>query len=43
MARVNGGEWSMLPSAAGKADEALKFVTHLRIYFPDTKEPLTAN
>ena len=40
MARVNGGEWRTLPSAAGKSDDALKFVTHLRVYFPSTKEPL---
>jgi hypothetical protein len=40
MARLNGGYWTMLPKASGKEDEALKSVTHLRIYFPKTGEPL---
>jgi hypothetical protein len=39
MARIDGGSWGMLPPSAGKADEALKSVTHLRIYFPRTAEP----
>jgi hypothetical protein len=38
MARIDGGPWVMLPPSAGKADEALKSVTHLRIYFPRTTE-----
>ncbi|MDR1516298.1 MAG: hypothetical protein LBS45_11450, partial [Synergistaceae bacterium] len=40
LARLNGGAWVKLPAAAGKDDAALKSVTHLRIYFPITKEPL---
>jgi hypothetical protein len=40
LARINGGEWTMLPPASGKSDDALKSVTHLRIYFPMTREPL---
>jgi hypothetical protein len=40
MVRLNGGSWTKLPLASGKADEALKSVTHLRIYFPTTKEPM---
>ena len=39
MARLDGGEWTMLPDAYGRADEALKSVTHLRVYFPTTREP----
>jgi hypothetical protein len=40
LARLDGGAWEKLPAAAGKDDAALKSVTHLRIYFPITKEPL---
>jgi hypothetical protein len=40
LARVNGGEWTTLPNASGKTDDAFKSVTHLRIYFPRTEEPL---
>ena len=43
LARLDGGEWTMLPEAYGKADEALKSVTHLRVYFPTTQEPLKNN
>jgi hypothetical protein len=39
MARIDGGSWGMLPPSAGKADESLKSVTHLRIYFPRTTKP----
>jgi hypothetical protein len=39
LARLNGGSWAKLPLAAGKSDDALKSVTHLRIYFPFTEEP----
>ncbi|MDR3331102.1 MAG: hypothetical protein LBT08_00595 [Synergistaceae bacterium] len=39
LARLNGGEWGKLPIARGKVDDALLNVTHLRIYFPFTKEP----
>ena len=40
MARVDGGEWVKIPEAAGRVDDALKRVTHIRIYFPVSKEPL---
>ncbi|MDR1966311.1 MAG: hypothetical protein LBQ36_06340 [Synergistaceae bacterium] len=39
LARLNGGAWTRLPIAAGKSDDALKAVTHLRVYFPVTGEP----
>ena len=32
--RINGGEWERLPEVSGKSDDALKDVTHLRLYFP---------
>ncbi|MDR1885939.1 MAG: hypothetical protein LBQ56_06650 [Synergistaceae bacterium] len=40
MARIDGGEWGKLPEASGRVDDALADVTHLRIYFPITAEPL---
>ena len=40
LARMDGGPWQKLPEAAGKVDDALKGLTHLRIYFPITREPL---
>jgi hypothetical protein len=39
LARLGGGGWTKLPKASGKADDALKSVTHIRIYFPSTLEP----
>ncbi|MDR0647959.1 MAG: hypothetical protein LBF92_01290 [Synergistaceae bacterium] len=39
LARLSGGEWGKLPVSSGRDDNALKEVTHLRIYFPITKEP----
>jgi hypothetical protein len=39
LARLNGGEWGKLPLSSGRDDNALKEVTHLRIYFPITEEP----
>jgi hypothetical protein len=39
LARIGGGEWGKLPLSSGRADSALKEVTHLRIYFPITEEP----
>lgn len=41
MARLNGGPWQKMPHASGKVDDALAAVTHIRIYFPITEEPLT--
>ena len=40
LARMNGGPWQKLPEAAGKVDDALKGLTHLRVYFPISREPL---
>ena len=34
LCRRDGGAWERLPDAAGKVDDALRDVTHLRIYFP---------
>lgn len=39
LARVDGGEWRTFPTASGKDDHAFKSVTHIRIYFPTTREP----
>jgi hypothetical protein len=39
LARIDGGEWGMLPDASGKSDDALKRVTHIRVYFPQSVEP----
>jgi hypothetical protein len=39
LARIDGGEWTMLPDASGKSYDALTRVTHIRIYFPQSKEP----
>ena len=37
--RLNGGEWQKMPESAGRADNALASVTHIRIYYPTTEEP----
>lgn len=34
LCRINGGDWKKLPEVQGRVDDALKGVTHLRIYFP---------
>jgi hypothetical protein len=39
MARLDGGAWGKLPIGAGRVDDALASITHLRIYFPITGEP----
>ena len=41
LCRLNGGEWKKLPEVAGRVDDGIKEITHLRIYFPVTDEPLT--
>lgn len=41
LTRLNGGPWEKMPVASGKADDALAAVTHIRIYFPITEEPLS--
>jgi len=33
-ARINNGDWERMPSVSGRADDALKDVTHVRILFP---------
>ena len=42
LCRIEGGPWVKLPEAAGRQDQALEGLTHLRIYFPVTDEPLDA-
>lgn len=39
MARLEGGPWQAFPQASGKDDYAFARVSHIRIYFPFTKEP----
>jgi hypothetical protein len=39
LARLNGGPWRALPPVSGKVDDALRAVTHLRIYYPFWREP----
>ena len=34
LCRLNNSDWVKLPKASGKSDDALKDVTHIRIYFP---------
>lgn len=34
LCRRDGGEWERLPATSGRVDDALRDVTHLRIYFP---------
>ena len=40
MARLDGGEWGLLPKKSGRDDAGMASVTHIRIYFPITAEPL---
>jgi hypothetical protein len=42
LARIGGGPWEWMPEATGRDDTALEKITHLRIYFPSTREPLKA-
>jgi len=39
LCRLNGGKWRKLPSFSGRNDDALKEITHIRIYFPSSGEP----
>ena len=39
LCRRSGGPWEHLPSVSGRQDDALKDVTHLRLYFPFWDEP----
>ena len=34
LCRISGGNWQKLPVVSGKEDNALKNITHLRIYYP---------
>ena len=34
LCRRDGGAWEKLPEVSGRVDDALKAVTHLRLYFP---------
>lgn len=34
LCRRNGGDWEYLPEVSGKVDDALKSITHLRVYLP---------
>ena len=38
MCRINGGGWQFLPERTGRNDEALINITHIRLYYPFTKE-----
>ena len=39
LGRFGGGEWRALPPVSGKVDDALRSLTHLRIYYPFWGEP----
>lgn len=41
MCRVNGGEWQRFDDVRGKDDAVFSDVTHIRIYVPTVREPLT--
>ncbi|MBR2208073.1 MAG: hypothetical protein IJ859_04610 [Synergistaceae bacterium] len=34
LCRRNGGQWERLPEFSGRIDDALRNITHLRLYFP---------
>lgn len=34
LCRRDGGQWERLPESSGRVDDALKAVTHLRLYYP---------
>lgn len=40
LCRIDGGPWGWLPEVAGRQDQGLSGVTHLRIYFSNDREPL---
>lgn len=41
LCRLDGGKWMELPTVSGRDDSALKKITHIRIYFPQSGEPLS--
>ncbi len=41
LCRRDGGNWEMMPEVSGKVDDALRDVTHLRLYFPTWNEPFS--
>lgn len=43
LVRLNGGPWQQIPVAEGKNNNAFTQVTHMRIYYPITYEPLKQN
>ncbi|MDR1730492.1 MAG: hypothetical protein LBR61_00200 [Synergistaceae bacterium] len=40
LGRFDGGPWRRLPAVSGRVDDALRTLTHLRIYCPFWNEPL---
>ncbi len=42
LARFDNGPWIKLPSKTGRNDKGLEGLTHLRIYFPFSREPLSS-
>ncbi len=42
LVRENGGHWKQMLQATARNDTALERVTHLRLYFPSTREPQKA-
>lgn len=42
LVRLDGGPWQWMPEAEGRNDTALQDVTHLRLYYPATREPQKA-
>lgn len=38
LARLKGGPWTKIPALSGRQDHALEDITHLRIYYPFTRE-----
>ena len=40
LCRRDGGQWEKMPEVSGRVDDALKDITHLRIYYPSWREPV---
>ncbi|MDR1649486.1 MAG: hypothetical protein LBR71_04430, partial [Synergistaceae bacterium] len=38
LGRFDGGPWRRLPAITGKADDGLRSLTHLRLYYPFWEE-----
>lgn len=41
LCRIDGGPWQKFPGGAGRQDHVFDRVTHIRIYSPFTREPLS--